>query len=122
MANINELKKYVDYEFSSGCYTGEDYKTFERKYLNYIRSVCKKCGWELIDTTKGHYWCAGFIKNQANKYVYFMTSDVRGKNNEWFYHLLIRRAKDNKDYRGEQNHYVALQTLEVGVDCLFQGW
>lgn len=122
MANINELKQYVNYEFSSGPYTGEDYKTFQRKYLNYIRSVCKKCGWELTDTTKGHYWCAGFIKNQANKYVYFMTSDVRGKNNEWFYHLLIRRAKDNKDYRGEQNHYVALQTLEVGVDCLFQGW
>ena len=33
---LNELKKYLDYEFSSGCETGQDYKTFERKYINYL--------------------------------------------------------------------------------------
>lgn len=33
---LNELKSYLDYEFSSGCYTGQDYKTFERKYINYL--------------------------------------------------------------------------------------
>lgn len=27
MANIKDLKKYVGYEFSSGCYTGDDYKS-----------------------------------------------------------------------------------------------
>ena len=26
MAKLAELKKYLNYEFSSGCYTGEDYK------------------------------------------------------------------------------------------------
>ena len=29
MANIKDLKKYIGYEFSSGCYTGDDYKSFQ---------------------------------------------------------------------------------------------
>ena len=33
MAKIAELKKYLGYEFSSGSYTGEDYKSFQTKYL-----------------------------------------------------------------------------------------
>ena len=41
MANIKDLKKHVGYEFSSGCYTGDDYKSFQTKYLNYLRSICK---------------------------------------------------------------------------------
>ena len=32
MAKLNDLKKYIDYEFSSSCYTGEDYKSFQTKY------------------------------------------------------------------------------------------
>ena len=35
MAKLKELTKYLDYEFSSGCYTGEDYLTFQRKYITY---------------------------------------------------------------------------------------
>lgn len=30
MATIKDLAKYIDYEFSSGCYTGDDYKVFKR--------------------------------------------------------------------------------------------
>ena len=41
MANIKDLEKYVNYEFSSGCYTGDDYKSFQTKYINYLRSICK---------------------------------------------------------------------------------
>lgn len=29
MAKLAELKKYLNYEFSTGCYTGEDYKSFK---------------------------------------------------------------------------------------------
>ena len=40
MATIKDLKKYVNYEFSSGCYTGDDYKSFQTKYINYLKSIC----------------------------------------------------------------------------------
>ena len=29
MATLNELKKYLNYEFSNGSYTGKDYKVFK---------------------------------------------------------------------------------------------
>ena len=42
MAKIAELKKYLGYEFSSGCYTGEDYKSFQTKYINYLKTMCSE--------------------------------------------------------------------------------
>lgn len=39
MAKIKDLEKYIDYEFSSGCYTGDDYKSFQTKYINFLRSM-----------------------------------------------------------------------------------
>ncbi len=48
MAKLQDLQKYLNYEFSTGCYTGEDYKTFERKYINYLKSLCKENGWEFV--------------------------------------------------------------------------
>ena len=52
MAKLHELEKYLNYEFSTGCCTGEDYKTFQRKYINYLRALCKENGWELCNPSK----------------------------------------------------------------------
>ena len=46
MAKIAELKKYLGYEFSSGCYTGEDYKSFQTKYINYLKTMCSENHWQ----------------------------------------------------------------------------
>ena len=54
MANIKDLEKYVNYEFSSGCYTGDDYKSFQTKYINYLRAVCKNNHWRLVNVGKNH--------------------------------------------------------------------
>ena len=42
MAKIAELKKYLGHEFSSRSYTGEDYKSFQTKYINYLKAICRK--------------------------------------------------------------------------------
>lgn len=75
MANIKDLKKYVGYEFSSGCYTGDDYKSFQTKYLNYLRSICKQNHWQLVNVGKNHYCFSAFIKSAENKCVYISISD-----------------------------------------------
>ena len=54
MAKLQDLQKYLDYEFSTGCYTSEDYKTFERKYINYLKALCKENGWEFLWGHKNH--------------------------------------------------------------------
>ena len=113
MATLKDLKKYLNYEFSSGCYTGDDYKSFQTKYINYLKTVCKANKWQLVNVRKNHYCFSAFIKGGTeNKYVYLSISDVRYFSNEWYKHILIRTAKNEVDYRGGFNQYTTLESLE----------
>lgn len=116
MSNINTLKQYINYEFSTGCYTGNDYKTFQTKYINYLRKICKDNNWSLIKVNKNHYCFSAFIKGGTeNKCVYISISDVRYFNNDWYNHILVRTAKNEVDYKGGFNHYTTLDKLEYKI-------
>ena len=88
MAKLNELQKYLNYEFSTGCYTGNDYKSFQTKYINFLKDICSSNNWKLVNVGKNHYCFSAFIKGGTeNKYVYISISDVF-----WcfrFYRLLL---------------------------------
>jgi len=113
MAQIKDLEKYIDYEFSSGCYTGDDYKSFQTKYINYLRSICKQNHWHLVNVGRNHYCFSAFIKSAENKCVYVSISDVRFFTNEWYNNILIRTAKNEQDYYGGFNHRTTLKELEM---------
>lgn len=113
MATIKDLEKYIDYEFSSGCYTGDDYKSFQTKYINFLRSICKQNHWQLVNVGRNHYCFSAFIKSAENKCVYISISDVRFFTNEWYSNILIRTAKNEQDYRGGFNHRTTLKELEM---------
>lgn len=120
MAKLNDLKKYIDYEFSSGFYTGEDYKSFQTKYINYLKAMCKENHWELVNISKNHYCFSAFIKSSQNKCVYLSISDVRYFSNEWYNHILVRTAKNEVDYRGGFNNYTTLEKLDNTVSRLLK--
>lgn len=113
MAQIKDLEKYIDYEFSSGCYTGDDYKSFQTKYINFLRSICKQNHWQLVNVGRNHYCFSAFIKSAENKCVYVSISDVRFFANEWYSNILIRTAKNEQDYYGGFNHRTTLKELEM---------
>ena len=113
MATIKDLEKYIDYEFSSGCYTGDDYKSFQTKYINFLRSICKQNHWQLVNVVRNHYCFSAFIKSAENKCVYISISDVRFFTNEWYSNILIRTAKNEQDYYGGFNHRTTLKELEM---------
>lgn len=113
MATIKDLEKYIDYEFSSGCYTGDDYKSFQTKYINFLRSICKQNHWQLVNVGRNHYCFSAFIKSAENKCVYISISDVRFFTNEWYSNISIRTAKNEQDYRGGFNHRTTLKELEM---------
>ncbi len=113
MATIKDLEKYIDYEFSSGCYTGDDYKSFQTKYINFLRSMCKQNHWQLVNVGRNHYCFSAFIKSAENKCVYVSISDVRFFTNEWYNNILIRTAKNEQDYHGGFNHRTTLRELEM---------
>ena len=83
--------------------------------INYLRSLCKIHGWELVNVGRNHYNFSAFIRNAENKHVYLSISDVRFFNNEWYYHILIRTAKNERDYLGGMNHYACLTTLSESI-------
>ena len=111
MAKLHELEKYLNYQFSTGCDTGKDYKTFQRKYINYLHTVCKENDWNLVNVGKNHYCFSAFIKNKHDLCVYISIPDMRFWKNEWYNHILIRAAKDEKDYHGGHNYYTDLLQL-----------
>lgn len=113
METIKDLEKYIDYEFSSGCYTGDDYKSFQTKYINFLRSMCKQNHWQLVNVGRNHYCFSAFIKSAENKCVYVSISDVRFFTNEWYNNILIRTAKNEQDYYGGFNHRTTLKELEM---------
>ena len=113
MATIKDLEKYIDYEFSSGCYTGDDYKSFQTKYINFLRSICKQNHWQLVNVGRNHYCFSAFIKSAENKCVYVSISDVRFFTNEWYNNILIRTAKNEQDYHGGFNNRTTLKELEM---------
>lgn len=113
MATIKDLEKYIDYEFSSGCYTGDDYKSFQTKYINFLRSICKQNHWQLVNVGRNHYCFSAFIKSAENKCVYVSISDVRFFTNEWYNNILIRTAKNEQDYHGGFKHRTTLKELEM---------
>ena len=113
MATIKDLEKYIDYEFSSGCYTGDDYKSFQTKYINFLRSICKQNHWQLVNVGRNRYCFSAFIKSAENKCVYVSISDVRFFTNEWYNNILIRTAKNEQDYYGGFNHRTTLRELEM---------
>ena len=113
MVNINTLKQYINFEFSTGCYTGNDYISFQTKYINFLKTICQSNNWKLIKVNKNHYCFSAFIKGGTeNKYVYISISDVRYFNNDWYNHILIRTAKNEVDYKGGFNHFTTLEKLE----------
>lgn len=118
MANISNLKKYLGYEFSSGCYTGSDYKSFQTKYINYLKAMCRENHWELVNVGRNHYCFSAFIKSAEGRYVYLSISDVRYFADEWFNNILVRTAKSEVDYRGGFNNYTNLEDLVGKVAIL----
>lgn len=120
MAKLHELEKYLNHEFSTGCYTGDDYKTFQRKYINYLRALCKENGWELCNPSKGHYIFSAFIRNPEGNYIYISIPDVRFWKNQWYNHILIRCARNEKDYHGYGNNYTHLIELAQTAQRLFE--
>lgn len=120
MLKINELEKYLNFEFSTGWNTGEDYRKFENEYIKCIKLICKKYDWKVIKINKNHYQFSMFIRNNNNKIIYLAINDVRYYKNEWYNKILVRIANSENDYVGEKNNYCSLDSLHIYLNRLFE--
>lgn len=60
--------------------------------------------------TKGCYFCQSwFFKKPNGNWVYISIGDTRTPG--WHNKILIRKAKDQKDFQGGQNFFATLKTI-----------
>ena len=113
------LQHFVDYVFSSGGIAGDDFNSFNTKYKNAIKKLLPE-GFEIVKWNKGHYCCSCFIKNNEGKFIYLSINDVRYVVNNWFKSILIRQAKEDKDYTGSLNVYTTLFALTKALKRIYR--
>lgn len=99
------MEKWLNYSFESSAMHTDEFIAFAKDFKKYLLKQIRN-DFELIGWSKGHFEVSGFLKNRKNKkFVYFSISDVRHFPDAWYNTLLIRTAKDKKDYTGGSNDY-----------------
>ena len=106
----NHLFKGIE---DTGCYTSEDFKKFSREFKSMINEELKSVGGVEYKQNVGHYYISGFFKVDEQPY-YISISDVRHCYPQNI-NLLIRTAKDYKDFHGGNNHYINFMQLEGNI-------
>ena len=112
------LEGFKNWEFTSGSYTGKDFKRFARLFKNHIKKSLSS-GLEIINCLDSYYYICGFITN-GTKYVYFSTSDVRHFPNKWCKDIMYRTAQHEKDYTGGRNRYTTLENFVRDIEALLR--
>lgn len=100
----SNITKWIDYPFASSSSTTSEFREFEK---DFIEGVKKQVGneFKLYGFGGSHFYVSGFLKNKkTGKIVYISVSDVRFFPNGWYEDVLIRTAKDEKDYTGGRNN------------------
>lgn len=105
MRKVANLLGYGINHFGSGSYNSDEFNNFFELFKRSFAYEMKKIKAKDIEVSKGHFYLSGFFKLEGQPF-YFSISDVRHWNDG---KILIRKAKDYKDYTGEANHYFKIE-------------
>ncbi len=106
------IEGWLDYNFQSSCSLTEEYASFSSQIKKELKKMMK--GFEMVSFNRGHFYFSVFFKNiETGKYVYISSDDVRGGRNGWYNSLLVRTAKNDKDYTGGSNDFSNWNSLLV---------
>ena len=113
------MQKWLNVEFNSSSETTAEFTEFAKDFKKFIKGQLAP-GQDIVNWSRGHFYVSGFIK-QGDRFVYFSTSDVRHFPLHWWSQVLIRTAKNDKDYTGGPNCYCPLERFGSAVNCLMRG-
>jgi len=115
-----ELRPWWNHAFSSGCYTGDDYKAFENAYAKWLRKALP--GYS-VDVHRNHYEFSAVVTRKCSedrpiRHVYLSISDVRFFPKAWYSRVLARTMEHAEDWTGGTNTYCAIGYIPKRVDEL----
>lgn len=106
-----------------GAYVSKEFKSFYRECINAMKREFPDA--EFLNVHAGHYDFSGFI-HRDRKYIYFSYCVPRGGirmdmgQPNVTRGILIRQAKNEKDYRGKWNHFTCFYLFKDDVEQLLR--
>lgn len=101
MKKVANLMSQGYSHFDSGVVNSEVFNAFFDTFKRSFTRILRRLDANEIEFNKGHFYISGFFKVDTGCF-YFSISDVRDGGTK----MLIRTAKDNKDFTGGVNRYV----------------
>lgn len=102
---INHINRGIE---DFGGTTSPDFShEFSKEFRSMMKEQIEKVGGTNYKQNVGHYYISGFFTVGEQPY-YFSISDVRYAYPHEKYQMLIRTAKDYKDYTGGSNHFIEI--------------
>lgn len=104
-----------------GCTVSKEYQGFQTAFINAMKKIAADMGGTVVNASKGHYDVSGFIQ-KGDKFVYFSYDnglDAHGRSHisltgsGYWEPLLLRTAKDARDYHGGTNNYAPFADCEA---------
>lgn len=97
--------------FESSSTTTPQWDTFYKVAVQYFKKILKPLAID-IKMSKGHFYLSGFFTSRSGQVYYFSIPDVRWSDHK----LLLRTAKDYKDYTGGGNMFIPInEKLQEGI-------
>lgn len=108
---MNNLQQWMGVRFVSSPSVTAQFARFARAYKKALIAALGQ-DFALLSWSRGHFYVSAFFRNrQTGKVCYLACSDVRFFPNAWYERLLIREARDKRDFTGGANHFVPLERL-----------
>lgn len=105
------MKKWLGVNFESSSETTRQFSTFASQFRTELIKKTKE-DFKLLDFNKGHFYFSGFMQHiESGKIICFSISDVRYSQDEWYNHILIRVARDTRDFSGGTNNYTSFEKI-----------
>ena len=105
---MNKTIKLLKNEFESSCYKTKQFSDFCRIFKSEFKKAFEPHTNRIL-INKGHFCISGFLELKDNRIYYFSLGDLRwNRNNNGICELIIRTAKDFKDYTGGSNTIIPM--------------
>ena len=107
MENMKKTIELIKEKFESSSSKTEQYLKFHKTFKSEFNKMLKPITKNILVNKPNHFDRSGFIELNNNQIYYFNISDLRYSKNT----ILIRTAKDFKDYSGGFNNILDIKIL-----------
>lgn len=115
--SIPSLEKWINHTFESSSGLTQEWKNAASSMRSFFKRTAEENGFSLVSFNRSHFYASGFMKHRkSGKFVYFCTSDVRFF--RWHESVLLRTAKNEKDYTGGRNNMVSIYEIPSCLNSL----